>query len=582
MCGIFSILNYDTRKLKLLNKEFMKGVGRGPEKSSIYTDDDNKFMLGFHRLAINGYNDYKSNQPFYINGVILICNGEIYNWKELYNYLKMDKRHSNSDCEIIIHLYKLYGIEQTLQMLDGVFAFALYDENIKTMYFARDTYGVRPMFVGEHLIHKNGTDHIQYLFASELKQLVDIHKDFVEFKQFKPGTYSKYILDNNIHPRMKNEKTKPCFFRKIFDERHFSSPNSFTNLSINTFDKARDTVRLNFMDAVRKRVDNTEREIACLLSGGLDSSLVVSLVNKFMNNLGDNTRLHTWSIGLKGSDDLRYAKIVADYLHTIHHEIIVTEDEMLDAIKEVIYTIESYDTTSVRASIGNWLISKYIKNNSEAKVIFNGDGSDELTGGYMYFHCAPDKISFDKECRRLLKNIHYFDVLRSDRSISSHGLEARTPFLDRNFVQTYLSIPIKYRNMSGKCEKYLLRSAFDNMDVLPREILWRTKEAFSDGISSQKESWFEVLQRYIKDIYRKESKYSGTDEDIINGFIQLYNWKINLPKTLEQLHYRIIFEQKFPGQEKVIPYYWMPNFVNATDASARTLEVYMDKMKKNE
>ena len=177
--------------------------------------------------------------------------------------------------------------------------------------------------------------------------------------------------------------------------------------------------------------------------------------------------------------------MVARHLGTNHHSIVLKESDFLNAIETVIYTIESYDTTTVRASVGNWLISKYIKENSEAKVVFNGDGSDEVTGGYMYFHCAPDELEFDKECRRLLGNIHYFDVLRSDRSISSHGLEARTPFLDRSFVQNYLSIPAKFRYHKGnkQCEKYLLRKAFENDNILPKEVLWRTKEAFSDGVS---------------------------------------------------------------------------------------------------
>ena len=235
-------------------------------------------------------------------------------------------------------------------------------------------------------------------------------------------------------------------------------------------------------EAVRKRVNNTDREIACLLSGGLDSSLITALVKKMC----PNKQLTTWSIGLKGSEDLKYARMVADHLGTVHNEIVVSEYDFLNCIESVIQAIESYDTTTVRASVGNWLISKYIKENSDCKVVFNGDGSDEVCGGYMYFHCAPDSIEFDKECKKLLKEIHFFDVLRSDRSISSHGLEARTPFLDANFVSTYLSIPANIRNHSENkcCEKYLLRRAFDN-GLLPKEVLWRTKEAFSDGVSSQ-------------------------------------------------------------------------------------------------
>ena len=231
----------------------------------------------------------------------------------------------------------------------------------------------------------------------------------------------------------------------------------------------------------------------------------------------------------------------------------------LDAIPEVIYTIESYDTTTVRASVGNWLISKYIRENSDAKVVFNGDGSDEVTGGYMYFHLAENALEFDHECKRLLKDICYFDVLRSDRSISSHGLEARTPFLDKNFVQMYLSIPAETRFLEmkrTKIEKYLLREAFDKTNLLPDNVLWRTKEAFSDGVSTQKESWFETIQNFAKEKY-KDMNIDGP--------------------TAEKYWYRELFNQYYPNCKNVIPYMWMPKFVDATDASARTLDIYKTK-----
>ena len=245
------------------------------------------------------------------------------------------------------------------------------------------------------------------------------------------------------------------------------------------------------------------------------------------------------------------------------------ESEFLEAIDEVIYNIESYDTTTVRASVGNWLISKKIKENSDAKVVFNGDGSDELTGGYLYFYKAGNNIAFDKECRRLLSDIHYFDVLRSDRSISSHGLEARTPFLDRGFIQSYLSIPsnIRFHVENNKCEKYLLRKAFDGYNLLPNEVLWRTKEAFSDGVSKQNISWYEIIQEYVSKFYLKELKEMKSLD------YEKYK-EHNMPTTLEQFYYREIFEKYYPNQEKSIPYFWMPKFVNASDASARTLDIY--------
>jgi len=263
--------------------------------------------------------------------------------------------------------------------------------------------------------------------------------------------------------------------------------------------------------------------------------------------------LETFSIGLPGSTDLVYAKKVADYLGTNHTEIILSEQEFFDAIPEVIYKIESYDTTTVRASVGNYLIAKYISEHSEAKVIFNGDGSDELTGGYLYFHNVPNALLFDYEVKSLLKNIHYFDVLRSDRCISSCGLEPRTPFLDKTFVSTYLSIPLCFRNQPG-IEKKILRDSF--IDFLPNDVLYRKKEAFSDGVSGNDRSWYQVI-----------------DEKLLNMNIPKieYNKEYLKPRTKEQRYYRYLFEYNYANREKVIPYFWMPKWSNTTDPSARTL-----------
>jgi len=290
------------------------------------------------------------------------------------------------------------------------------------------------------------------------------------------------------------------------------------------------------------------------LSGGLDSSLVASLVSKYSKE-----PIETYSIGMPGGEDLKYARMVAEHIGSIHTEIIVSEEDFLNSIPEVIRIIESYDTTTVRASVGNYLVSKYISNNSEAKVIFNGDGSDELMGGYLYFHAAPDALSFDKETKRLMDNIHYFDVLRSDKSISSNGLEPRTPFLDINWVNTYLSLPLKYRYNPGKPEKWLLRKSIEMMapDLLPREVLWRTKEAFSDGVSSNKKSWYEIINENVDNMTFDANMYTYLS-----------------PKTKEQIYYRSLFEQYYPNCENVVPYFWMPRFIDACDASARTLNIY--------
>jgi asparagine synthase (glutamine-hydrolysing) len=312
--------------------------------------------------------------------------------------------------------------------------------------------------------------------------------------------------------------------------------------------------------AVIKRYTTTQRPIACLLSGGLDSSLIAALVCDIHNHHRVNqnqsiSKIETYSIGLPDSEDIKYARKVADYIGSNHTEIIVSEQEMLDAIPEVIKTIESYDTTTVRASIGNYLIGKYIKSHSEAKVIFNGDGSDELSGGYLYMGSCPDSIEYDKETLRLLKDIHLFDVLRSDKSISSHGLEPRTPFLDRTFVNYYLSIPIEYRNhnLGKNKEKYLIRRAFIKDNLLPIDIIWRKKEAFSDGVSNQGRSLFQIIQDH-------------TDKLITDTSLNL--------KQKEKKYYKDIFDAEYPNQSHLMPYYWMPKYIHSDDPSARTLSNY--------
>ena len=579
MCGIFALFNQYNNKNQQIDKKvylnFMKGETRGPESHNlVYLDNINSY-IGFHRLAINGFNDSKSEQPFHINNIYLICNGEIYNHQELCNVLKITP-HSRSDCEIILHMYQKLGMEQTLQMIDGVFAFILIDQNTNYIYVCRDTYGIRPLFV--NTFHPNISSAPSYVFSSELKCIEEFNSsDINEVKQFEPGHFSIFKIN-------KTEESQVINYINTFV---FSRPDSFCNISnsltelnnitspsltwYNEYNKILKNIFTKLENAVIKRVANTEREIACLLSGGLDSSLICGLVNKHHKG-----KLHTWSIGFEGSDDLKYAQIVADHIGSIHHPITVSEKEFLDNIPNVIKAIESYDTTTVRASVGNWLICKYIKEQSNSKVIFNGDGSDEVMGGYLYFHAAPDCLSFDKECRKLLSNIHFFDVLRSDRSISSHGLEARTPFLDRQFVQYYLSIDPQLRHHKGmnKPEKYLIREAVNmcSPNLLPKEVLWRTKEAFSDGVSSQKNPWFETIQEYVKnDIFSHLKDYK--EEEIIKNFNP---YLFNPPQTLEQLYYRDLFKEHFKNvrSDKCIPYFWMPNFVNATDASARTLNIY--------
>jgi asparagine synthase (glutamine-hydrolysing) len=583
MCGIFTLLNnlYDF-SIPFIEEQFKKGSGRGPEVSKL-KQVSIKAQFGFHRLAINGLND-ESNQPLIDDDISLICNGEIYNYKELYKMLNITPK-TDSDCEVIIHLYRKYGIDYTLQMLDGVFAFVLCDNKLSSedsqIYVARDPYGVRPLYILKlrEDIKKNNIENI-IGFASEMKVLIEFsncYPGYFIIEQFEPGTYLNYSQKLQIMSNWEL-KYKKCYHSTGFDSNNYlmgANEMGANEMGANEMGANVDILKkisYYLKAAVKKRVLVTDRPIACLLSGGLDSSLITALVNEEHKLLSPNKPLETYSIGLEGSEDLRNARIVADYLGTNHTEILLSENDFLDAIQEVIYTIESYDTTTVRASIGNYLLGKYISQNSEAKVIFNGDGSDELCGGYLYMHKAPNAMDFDHECRRLLKDIHLFDVLRSDKCISSHGLEPRTPFLDRSWVQFYLSInqELRYHPGNNKCEKWLLRMAFsedffanmDNKPLLPDEILWRRKEAFSDGVSKQTRSLYEIIQEHVR-------------ENLRFGILDDIKYEHCLPETLEQKYYRSIFESHYPKMGKVVPYFWLPRFVEGVkDASARTLDFY--------
>jgi asparagine synthase (glutamine-hydrolysing) len=559
MCGIFSLLNSNADlkiNMDIIIEVFKKGKNRGPENSKLLSYLNQDLILGFHRLAINGLNE-EANQPLILNGIELICNGEIYNYKNLYKSMNIVPE-TGSDCEVIIHLYLKYGIEQTLVMLDGEFAFILYDTIQTKLFAARDPYGVRPLY---KVTSNVSSDNSMKGFASELKMLepfynLDPKNSYVN--QFQPGTYSMltYHSDKKWVSTISNQ---PYFI-----------PTFPTNQIVNTLIYPKISNAL--YSAVFKRCETTERPVACLLSGGLDSSLVAALVSQYLKTFKSREeQVETYSIGLENSEDIKYARIVADYIGSKHTEIILTEKEMFDAIPEVIKAIESYDTTTVRASIGNYLIGKYIAANSQAKVIFNGDGSDELFGGYLYMNKCPDDIEFDKETRRLLKDIHMFDVLRCDKSISSNGLEPRTAFLDRRFVNTILDINPFYRNHKNlnETEKYLLRNSFKKdtytdcfgRQILPDEILFRRKEAFSDGVSSHGRSLFSILQEFIAKHYDKV-------EPLANN--ELYKPCIELEKR----YYKEIFDKEYPNCSHILPYFWMPKYTNATDPSARTLDVY--------
>ena len=538
MCGIFAILfseEASSTNLEQIKPFFNKGSKRGPESSN-FTMITQDVLFGFHRLAINGLNT-GSDQPITSSTTTLICNGEIYNHKELFQSI-LSNRTTDSDCEAVSKAYEQMGTH-CANLFDGVFAFLLFDHVRNCVIVGRDPYGVRPLYVARY---RDGT----VAFASDVAPLY-FNRAIVSIEPFLSGTIATYQKVNNKYTVVRNEQYFHHFFplKDIQPIEHYMKE-FYTRLC----------------NAVRKRVENCERPIAALLSGGLDSSIVSALVARYYSEKTGH-QVATYSVGLEGGEDLKFAKQVARHIHSDHTEVIATHDEFIDSIPNVIRDVESYDTTTVRASVGNWYIGKYIKSNSDAKVVFNGDGADELMGGYLYFTCAPNHEEFDQETRRLLGDINRFDVLRSDKSISSHGLEPRTPFLDKELTRYYLSIPIEYRNHAkhGDCEKYFIRKTIEQFDpdLLPQSVLWRRKEAFSDGVSSQQKSWYEIINESL------HSKTVNTE----------MCYEHNPPKTKEQRWYREIYETLYPNAERLIPYFWMPRFVEgASDASARTLSFY--------
>lgn len=556
MCGIL-FLHSDICSEQVAISAFDTGARRGPTRSTLLRSL--KSWVGFHRLAINGL-DKSGDQPLVVGDCSLICNGEIYNHKELATMLGTECA-SGSDCEIILHMYIKFGLEYTLSALDGVFALVIMDNRSDpaVIHLARDPFGVRPMYIVDIPDPAGTTDCRMIGAASELQPLhhavPEEHRGAIA--QFPPG-----------HSR--TFETQLCSFvggpstpRFVVLERgsarkFFELPPVISGALVErpqsgsmALPDSVDAVCEALYAAVEKRVLNSDRPVACLLSGGLDSSLVTALACKITDR-----RLRTYSIGLAGSVDLENARLVAEHLGTDHHECILSSDEFVAAIPEVISRISSYDTTTVRASVGNYLIGRYIAQLEKDIVVLNGDGADEVMGGYLYFRKSPDPFTFDQECRRLICDIASFDVLRSDRCISSHGLEPRTPFLDKAFVSAYMSLPagLRYASTVDVQEKYLLRAAVAKRwpKLLPDTVLWRRKEAFSDGVSSMERPWFQTIQDSIP---------------VVDG-------PSETGMTNEQAYYRRVFDEVYPGSSGVVPYYWMPRFVHATDASARTLDIY--------
>ena len=535
MCGIFAFISRleISEELKVkLTKAAMTIKERGPDNTVTRMVDNTKYAV-FHRLCINDLSEL-GNQP--INhpddmNITILCNGEIYNWKQLANNYQFNIK-SSSDCEVIVHLYKRFGIERTVKELDGVFAFILIDNNTQKVWMARDPIGVRPLFFGKT------ADNNSVAICSELKGIKDIVSK--DIQQLPAGTYSEVYEINPVkyyshHYQTRKEKMEAILCKKI---------------------------KQNLENAVEKRL-LSDRPIGCLLSGGLDSSLITALVAQHY----PRGKLKTFSVGLEGSVDLAYAKKVAEHLGTDHHEVILTEEQMLNGIEDTVYQIESWDTTTVRASTPIFLLSKYIKENTDVTVVFSGEGSDEASGSYMYFHNAPGPNEFKEETERLITDLRFFDVLRCDRSTAGAGLEVRVPFLDKQFLDYYMSIDPKFKHPNysdSKIEKYLLRKSFDGTGLLPSDVLWRVKEGMSDGVSSQTRGWFEIIQEHAGKLVSDEEFETRAEK-----------YSVNTPESKESLWFRNLFNKHYPGNDSMIPYYWLPKWCgNVKEASARVLNCY--------
>ncbi|XP_064629129.1 asparagine synthetase [glutamine-hydrolyzing]-like [Lineus longissimus] len=559
MCGIWAIFGSDDDVSKQC-ESCLRIKHRGPDAFRI--ENVNHFKnccFGFHHLAIQ--DDVFGMQPLRVldyPNLWVIFNGEIYNCDRLAEEFGF-RYSTHSDGESILHLYNHGGAEFMAKHLDGIFAFCLLDVKERKVIIGRDTYGVKPCF-------RFITEHGFLAVCSEVKGLLGLSHtkddDKIEITPLSPGHIETYDLCVNGKVTFGSKQR----FHSIGEAPTYKTlvtPNGECDIFHN--------IRSLFEAAVEKRLMSMRR-IGCLLSGGLDSSLVASLVAKKIKEHHLPYPLQTFSIGMQGSPDVMAARKVSRHIGSEHHEITFTAEEGIAAVREVIKFIESYDITTIRASVGMFLVCKYISQNTDTVVIFSGEGADELAQGYIYLKNAPTPEEAAKESLRLLQDLHYFDVLRADRTTSAWGLECRVPFLDHQFTSYYLSLSTDSRfPKDGVTEKYLIRQAFDSTGLLPKEILWRPKEAFSDGVSSKEKSWFEILQDHVCTL---------VTDDMFDDAPKTYPF--NPPKSKEAFYYRQVFEEFYPGKAELIPYYWMPKWSQTTDPSARTLSVYRDTDEKHQ
>lgn len=549
MCGIFGILDIKTDVSELRSKalELSKLLRhRGPDWSGIWNNDN--AILCHERLAIVDVDNGAQPLTNRSENHILAVNGEIYNHKELEQTLDTPYDFkTKSDCEVILPLFEAHG-PAFLDQLKGMFAFVLYNKEDDTYLIARDHIGIIPLYTGFD-------EHGNFYISSEMKALVPICKTVQEFP---PGHYLW----------SKTGELTQYYQREWRD--YDNVKDNETNL---------DDLKVAFEKAVKSHL-MSDVPYAVLLSGGLDSSLVSAVAAKYVAKRvedGDKSdawwpRLHSFAVGLEGAPDLVAAKKVADMIGTVHHEIHFTVQEGLDAIRDVIYFLETYDVTTIRASTPMYLMSRKIKAMG-IKMVLSGEGSDEIFGGYLYFHKAPNAQEFHEETVRKLDRLHMFDCARANKATCAWGVEARVPFLDKEFIDVAMRLNPKDKMIAGdRMEKWVLRKAFDNGEFLPPEILWRQKEQFGDGVGY---SWIDSIKEKAEEMVSDQQMQTAE-----------FRFPVNTPDTKEGYFYRSIFEEFFPQESavKCVPggksiacstveaLAWDESFLNAADPSGRSVK----------
>jgi len=522
MCGIF-VFKGTSRSEAALSEAFGTLAHRGPDSTHVDVLEKGLFF-GFHRLALRGLTD-AGMQPFRSPaGDALVCNGEIYNHESLAAELGSGFQPlSGSDCEVLLPLIEAHGFARSVSSLDAEFALVHWDARARRLQAARDPIGIRPLFYGTTEVPG------EIAFASEMKAL---HGICIDVKPVPPG----HFYDGKEIVR----------YRSMTDQNLFPYVGSGATAQ---------PLRTTLTEAVRKRLAS-DRPLGCLLSGGLDSSLVAALSQSFFDK-----PLPTFAIGTDTDPiDLKYAKQVARHIGSDHHEIIFSTRDAVEALPEVIRMLETWDVTTIRASIGMWLLCKAIAKDTDVKVLLTGELSDEMFG-YKYTDFAPSAEAFQEEARKRVREVHCYDVLRADRCISAHGLEARVPFGDLAFVDTAMAIPSKFKMNTQGMGKFLLREAFRADPILPVDILMREKAAFSDAVG-----------RSMVDALIEHASRTVSDTDFAAaGYLPVVVSK-------EAYLYRRIYEEFYPGRGAWIPGYWMPNSAwphcAVADPSARVLANY--------